>query len=139
MTYFLEKYYNLDFDNKLQPAEYGHCLIRPCNWDYKDVLDFLTGKMPKEVSLRLDGQIASYNVKNSNYYTQPDSQDFKTIEEWLIWLDLAKGISPDFEETHVCAIPHLDDYIVKTIDLHTKEVLYDKMDDVIARLSYDLS
>lgn len=134
MTYFLEKYYTLDFDNKLLPAPYGHCLIRPCNWDYKDVLDFLNGKMSKKVSLQLDGQIALYNVKNANYYKHlDDSQDFNSIEEWLIWLELTKGISPDFEEVHVCTT-YLDDYIVKTIDLHTNEVLYDSVEPTLAKL-----
>ena len=122
MTYFLQKYYNFDFDHKLQPVEYGHCLIRQCNWEYKDVLDFFNRKMPKEVSLCLDELVALYD------YPQPDDrQDFKTIEEWLIWLDLTKGISPDFETMHVCTIDHQDDYIVKIIDLNTNEVLYDSV------------
>ena len=132
MTYFLEKYYNLDCDNALQPTECCYCLIRQCNWNYKDVLDFFHRKMPKEVSLCLDELIATYGVTNTNYYAQPyNRQDFKTIEEWLIWLDLAKGISPDFETVNVCTVPHLDDCLVKThvktLDLHTNEVLYDSV------------
>lgn len=126
MTYFLQKYYNFDFDHKLQPVEYGHCLIRQCNWEYKDVLDFFNRKMPKEVSLCLDELVALYD------YPQPDDrQDFKTIEEWLIWLDLTKGISPDFETMHVCTIDHQDDYIVKIIDLNTNEVLYDSVEKLL--------
>lgn len=119
MTYILQKYYTLDFDHKLQPAEYGHCLIRQCNWEYKDVLDFFHKKMPKEASLCLGELVALYDGAQSD-----DRQDFKTVEEWLIWLDLTKGISLDFETINVCTIPHLDDCIVKTIDLHTNEVLY---------------
>ena len=126
MTYFLEKYYNLDCDNALQPTECCYCLIRQCNWNYKDVLDFFHRKMPKEVSLCLDELVALYD------YPQPDDRhDFNTIEEWLIWLDLAKGISPDFETVNVCTVPHLDDCLVKThvktLDLHTNEVLYDSV------------
>ena len=129
MTYFLQKYYNFDFDYKLQPAEYGHCLIRQCNWEYKDVLDFFNRKMPKEVSLCLDELVALYD------YPQPDDrQDFKTIEEWLIWLDLTKGISPDFETMHVCTTDHVNNYLVKTIDLHTNEVLYDLVETTIVEL-----
>ena len=129
MTYFLQKYYNFDFDHKLQPAEYGHCLIRQCNWEYKDVLDFFNRKMPKEVSLCLDELVALYD------YAQPDDrQDFKTIEEWLIWLDLIKGISPDFETMHVCTTDHVNDYLVKTIDLHTNEVLCDSVETTIVEL-----
>ena len=129
MTYFLQKYYNFDFDYKLQPAEYGHCLIRQCNWEYKDVLDFFHRKMPKEVSLCLCELVALYD------YPQPDDrQDFKTIEEWLIWLDLTKGISPDFETMHVCTTDRVNDYLVKTLDLHTNEVLYDSVATTIVEL-----
>ena len=129
MTYFLEKYYNLDCDNKLQPAEYGHCLIRQCNWEYEDVLDFFNRKMPKEVSLCLDELVALYD------YPQPDDrQDFKTVEEWLIWLDLTKGISPDFETMHVCTTDRVNDYLVKTLDLHTNEVLYDSIATTLATM-----
>ena len=128
MTYFLQKYYNFDFDYKLQPAEYGHCLIRQCNWEYKDVLDFFNKKMPKEVSLCLGKLVALYDGAQSD-----DRQDFKTAEEWLIWLDLTKGISPDFETINVCTMSHLD-YNVKTIDLHTNEVLYDSIETTIKKL-----
>ena len=129
MTYFLQKYYNFDFDHKLQPVEYGHCLIRQCNWEYKDVLDFFNRKMPKEVSLCLDELVALYD------YPQPDDgQDFKTIEEWLIWLDLTKGISPNFETMHVCTIDHQDDYLVKIIDLNTNEVLYDSVATILVTM-----
>ena len=135
MTYFLQKYYTLDFDHKLQPAEYGHCLIRQCNWEYKDVLDFFNKKMPKEVSLCLDELIATYGVTNTNYYAQPyNRQDFKTVEEWLIWLDLTKGISPDFETMHVCTTDRVNDYLVKTLDLHTNEVLYDSVATILVTM-----
>ena len=129
MAYFLQKYYTLDFDHKLQPVEYGHCLIHQCNWEYKDVLDFFHRKMPKEASLCLDELIALYGGVQSD-----DRQDFKTVEEWLIWLDLTKGISPDFETINVCTIPHLDDCLVKTLDLHTNEVLYDSVATTIFEL-----
>ena len=122
MTYFLEKYYNFDFDHKLQPAEYGHCLIRQCNWEYKDVLGFFNRKMPKEVSLCLDELVAL-----DDYPQLDDRQDFKTVEEWLIWLDLTKGISPDFETINVCTTDHVNAYLMKTLDLHTNEVLYDSV------------
>ena len=85
--------------------------------------------MPKEVSLCLDKLIALYDGVQSD-----DRQDFKTIEEWLIWLDLTKGISPDFETINVCTIPHLDDCLVKTLDLHANEVLYDSVETTIAEM-----
>ena len=122
MTYFLEKYYTLDFNHKLQPVEYGYCLIRPCDWAYKDVLDFFNRKCQKK-SLCLGELVALYDGTQPN-----DRQDFKTIEEWLIWLDLTKGISPDFETIHV------NDYFMKTIDMHTNEVLYDSVKTTIAEL-----
>ena len=128
MTYFLEKYYTLDFDHKLQPVEYGHCLIRPCDWAYKDVLDFFNRKCQKK-SLCLGELVALYDGTQPN-----DRQDFKTIEEWLIWLDLTKGISPDFETINVCTTPHLDDCLVKTLDLHTNEVLYDSVATTLATM-----
>ena len=135
MTYFLEKYYNFDFDHKLQPAEYGHCLIRQCNWEYKDVLDFFNRKMQKDVSLHLNELVELYDIENTNYYKQLIiKQDFNTIEEWLIYLALTKGISPNFETMHVCTIDHQDDYLVKIIDLNTNEVLYDSVEKTLAKL-----
>ena len=85
--------------------------------------------MPKEVSLCLDGLVALYDGTHPN-----DKHDFKTIEEWLIWLDLTKGISPDFETLHVCTTDHVNDYLVKTIDLHTNEVLCDSVATTIVEL-----
>lgn len=85
--------------------------------------------MPKEVSLCLDELVALYD------YPQPDDrQDFKTIEEWLIWLDLTKGISPDFETMHVCTTDRVNDYLVKTLDLHTNEVLYDSVATILVTM-----
>lgn len=134
MIYFLEKYYTLDFDNTLKPALYGHCLVRPCNWEYQKVLDFFHGKMLKNAFLHLEGQIAMYNAKSAKCYYEPnDSNGFKSVEEWLIWLELNKGISPDFEEMHISTM-YLDDYIVKTTNLHTNEVLYDSMETTLAKL-----
>lgn len=85
--------------------------------------------MPKEVSLCLSELVALYDYPQSD-----DRQDFKTIEEWLIWLDLTKGISPDFKTINVCTIPHLDDCLVKTLDLHTNEVLYDSVATTLATM-----
>ena len=137
MTYFLEKYYTLDFDNTLKPALYGHCLVRPCNLDYQKVLDFFHGKMRKTAFLHLEGQIAMYNAKSAKCYYEPDNGNgFKSVEEWLIWLELNKGISPDFEEMHISTVRNIlfDDYIAKTTDLHTNEVLYDSMETTLAKL-----
>ena len=133
MTHFLEKYYVVDYDGKLQPAKYGFCLIRPCRQDYGKVLDFMHGKLPKTYYIRLEGQVAMYSIDNA-YKTNERTPDFKSIEEWLIWLELNKGISPDFEEVHIQSMLHLDDYIAKTIDLHTKEVLYDSMEETFKKV-----
>lgn len=133
MTYFLEKYYVVDYDGKLQPERYGYCLIRPCQWDYDMVLDFMNRKLPKKVSLRLEGQIAMFSP-TSEYNLSNNKQDFKSTEEWLIWLELNKGITPDFEETHIHSIFQIEDYIAKTVDLHTNEVLYDSIEETVAKI-----
>jgi len=131
MTYFLEKYYELDFNGILKPATYVQCLVRPCDQDYAKVLDVLNGKMKsKDNFILLQGQVAMYSQNRS---FQQDGE-FKSVEEWLIWLELTKGISPDFEDIHVLTFGKLDDYIAKTTDLRTGELLFDKQDEVVAKL-----
>lgn len=133
MTYFLEKYCEVGLDGKLHPTKYASALIRPCQWNYKKVLDFLNGKLSKTTSMTLDGAVAHYS--DSNEYWWQDGKKFSSIEEWLIWLALEKGITPDIEEMHIQESVH--DYIVKTIDLRTKEVLYDNVDNILAKIKFE--
>ena len=130
MTYFLEKYYEVGLDGKLHPIKYASVLVRPCQWNYKKVLDFLNGKLSKKTSMILDGAVAYYS--DSNEHWRQDGKKFSSIEEWLIWLDLEKGITPDIEEMHIQEFGH--DYIAKTTDLRTKEVLYDNVDNTLAKI-----
>ena len=135
MTYFLEKYYEVGHDGKLHPIMYSTALVRPCSWDYKKVLDFLNGKLRKTTSLLLEGAVAHYSTSSiSNEYWRQDAKMFSSIEEWLIWLDLEKGITPDFEEVHIQSANRIHDYIAKTTDLRTKEVLYDNVDGIIMKI-----
>ena len=127
MTYFLEKTYELDDDGHLVASRYCSTLIRPCEWEYSKVLDWHAGRLPrKDDVLTLGGQVASFNDNLSQ-----DSRRFDSIEEWMIWLELNKGIVPDFEETRIQTRDHLKEYTAKSIDLHTDKVLFDAMADTI--------
>lgn len=127
MTYFLEKTYELDDDGHLVASRYCSTLIRPCEWEYSKILDWHAGRLSrKDDVLTLGGQVASFNDNLSQ-----DSRRFDSIEEWLIWLELNKGIVPDFEETRIQTRDHLKEYTAKSIDLHADKVLFDAMADTI--------
>ena len=121
MTYFLCKYYSAEF-GKLVPNKYAHTLVRPCKWSYDKVLDFLNGKVKAEMIL--DGQVAMFTT--SEMYASSQQPVFKTIDEWMVWLNYAKGIVPDFEEIYYSK--DFKDYVAKTTDLRTGKVLYDYSD-----------
>lgn len=130
MTYFLEKYYNVDTDGQLHPSRWYHCLVRPCKMDYDDILNAYNRK--STMTICLDGQIACYSEKTGK--CGPQNKPCMSVEEWLIWLNIEKDIVPDFEETHILANNSFNDYMVKTIDLHTNEVLYDSLKSTIKML-----
>ena len=122
MTYFLEKYFELDSHSNLLPIRFYHAIIRPCEWDYTKARAFILGKL-KDKSMELGGQVAGYEDKKMS------------IEEWLIKLELEKGISPSFEDTYVRAFGDFNDYLAKTVDLQTKEVLFDRIADLAQELT----
>lgn len=122
MTYFLEKYFELDSHSNLFPTRFYHAIIRPCEWDYTKARAFILGQLKDKV-MELGGQVAGYEDKKMS------------MEEWLIKLELEKGISPSFEDTYVRAFGDFNDYHAKTVDLHTKEVLFDNLDEMIVKLT----
>lgn len=133
MTYILEKNFIISDDGRLVPFQYAEAMIRPCKRDYEYVLKFNLGQTPKNDVLKYGGQVALFNDKFSN-----GPEKFNAIEEWLIWLELNKGIRPDFEEWHVNVIDlysSYKDYVIKSIDLHTNTVLYDAVDETLKKLS----
>ena len=130
MTYILEKHFNISDDGKLVPSQYTEAMIRPCKRDYDFILKFNLGQTPKNDVLEYGGQVALFNDKFSN-----GPKKFNAIEEWLIWLELNKGIRPDFEDWHVIDLYRsYEDYVIKSIDLHTNTVLYDAVDETIKKL-----
>lgn len=135
MTYFLEKHYDL-VDDKLEKAKYGHIMVRPCKDDYKTVLAIMKNTHPTRNEIRLEGQCAMFNDVNGFGGTL--EKMFGSLEEWIIWLNLEKGILLDFEEIHIYDAMY-NDYVAKTIDLHTKEVLYDDTEKIIAKLNHKKS
>lgn len=128
MTYFLEKHYNVDDDGRLSKVRYGFAVIRPCKWNYKQIIGWFNGNY-KDMPLTLEGQVA--------YYPDHSSTDTNVVslEEWLINLELEKNLKPDFEEINLyedCS--YHTNYIVKTIDLHTNKAIYDQTEKVIKKI-----
>lgn len=133
MTYFLEKNYCIDLDGNITPSKYAFALVRPCCWSYSKVLDFLTGHGKKNESLVLQGQVAMFN--NCNFNCSLHAPTFKTFEEWLIYLNIQKGIFPDFEDTRIYNNNiHGEEYIAKTVDLRTNTVIYDKLEETVQKI-----
>ena len=123
MTYFLEKFFTYNNSMKLIPASHGYkAIVRPCKWDYSAVMKFFAGKMPRNKTLMLGGCVATLDINK-------DSSN--SLERWLISLALEKNIQPDFEEWHLMSYAGFDDYIVKTIDLHTNAVIDDRIDKIV--------
>lgn len=131
MTYILEKIYELDSKDKLVPVKYASMLIRPCEWEYNKVLSWMKGEVKE--ALTLGGQVAALN----DNYCRDDDKKEQSLEEWLIDTELKKGIVPDFEEIRILSYGHARDYIARVIDLRTKTVVYDNMDNVIERVKED--
>lgn len=129
MTHFLCKYYHVEDHNKLVPSRYAHVLIRPCSWSYSKVLSFLNGKV--KGPMELGGQVAMYTTDESYAYAT-DQPMFKTLDEWMVWLNYSKGIIPEFEEIYYSK--DFKDYIAKTTDLKTGKVLWDKTEELKQKL-----
>ena len=130
MTYILEKYYELDSKGELHKAKWMYAIVRPCKHDYDFLLKAFTGKLDKETVIKYEGQVASYDDPFGS------TSKAKTVEEWLIDLDLSKGIRPDFEEMYIQYEMTIDYYSVKTIDLHTNKVIYDNVDKLVELLMH---
>ena len=126
MTYFLEKNFIVNEDGSLVPAKYCAVLVRPCEWDYETCVDFMSGKKCKKYELMtLNGQIAEFAKSSSSC---------KSLEEWLICLELEKGIKIDFEVTYICTNDFLHQYHAKTIDMHTHEVIEDCTEQAVEHM-----
>lgn len=132
MAFFLEKYFIIDEDGNLQPAPYSSILVRPCNETYDSLLEWIQSKSEKTITL--DGQIASFADGSGSY--QYDYRKFSSIEEWLIWLEIEKGITIDFEDILVES-KNFKSYVAKTIDYHTKKTLDDRLDEVVKIVKKD--
>ena len=132
MTYFLEKPYDL-VDGKLEKAKYCPIMVRPCKDDYKTVLAIMKNTHPTQKEIFLEGQCAMFNDVNG--FGGSLKKKFSNLEEWIIWLNLERGIFIDFEETHIYDAMY-NDYVAKTIDLHTKEILWDVTEKIIAKLNH---
>ena len=129
MTYFLEKTFELSYDFKIIPYTYNYQTIRPCQWSYRKCLAYWTGKLKNNKDpFTLLGACAIYDDREQFYC--------KSFEEWLIKLELEKGIVPDFEE-HMLINKNFnryESYIIKIIDLHTNEILEDNTQQIIDHL-----
>ena len=126
MAFFLEKYFIIDEDGNLQPAPYSSIIIRPCDETYDCLLDWIHNKSEKTIVF--DGKIASF--VDGTGECQCDSRKFSSMEEWLIWLEIEKGITIDFENILVQST-NFKCYIAKTIDYRTKKTLDDRLDEVV--------
>ena len=131
MTYFLEKHYDL-VNGKLEKANYGHIMVRPCKDDYETVLAIMKNAHPTRNEICLEGQCAMFNDVNGFGGTL--EKRFGSLEEWMIWLNLEKGIFLDFEDVLIYDEHWHNTYNAKTIDLHTKEVLWDDTEKIIAEI-----
>ena len=131
-TYFLEKTYEVDEDGKMKPLSYGFTIVRPCMMDYQTVLDWNAGKLPKSTMLTLEGQVAAFRDYSQDM--APHGQTPRTIEEWLIELELEKGIRPDFEQTLVSSSDRRKEYVVKLVDLHTNNIVFDAVGEGLKKL-----
>ena len=128
MTYFLEKNYELNLDGKVTPTKYGHVVVRSCKDEYETILNAIknvkTGK--EECIIELDGACATYS--------DGVIKKFGSLEEWLIWLELDRGIVISFEETCILDRTTYKTYVVKTVDFRTKEFIYDKIEPTLDML-----
>lgn len=119
MTYFLEKTFP-GIDEKLWAANGAWmAIIRPCELEYEQVLDYFTGR--QYGMLTLQGCIEHY-----------DDRFDASVEEWLINLATAKGLVPDFEQ-HVIS-NDFKSYIAKTIDLRTGKTIEDVTDRILKKI-----
>lgn len=132
MSFFLEKYFIIDENGNMQPAPYSSIIVRPCIETYDRLLQWMQSKSEKTIIL--DSQIASFADGIGSY--QHDYREFSSIEEWLIWLEIEKEITIDFEEILVES-NNFKIYAAKTIDYHTKKILDDRLDEAVNLVKKD--
>lgn len=113
--YILEKFFTEDDHKKIGLSLYSPVIVRPCKLSYDRLKYFYKQGNHKTVSF--EGAISFYNPEKwDSYY------------EWLIDLNVSKGIIPDFEQ-HICnmqdELPWGKEYVMFMKDLHTNEVLYE--------------
>lgn len=132
MAFFLEKSCIIDEDGNMQLAPYSSIIVRPCDEAYDSLLQWMQSKSEKTITL--DCQIASF--ANGVGRCGCDSREFSSIEEWLIWLELEKGITIDFEDILIES-KNFKIYVAKTIDYHTKKILDDRLYEVVNAVKKD--
>lgn len=127
MTYFLEKTFSVLFDDKKQKlqmtADLRYAIIRPCELEYKQVLDYFAGR--RYGMLTLQGCIEQY-----------DDRFDGSVEEWLINLATEKGLTPDFEQHMIYY--DFNSYIAKTINLRTGKTIEDVTDRILKKLNGEI-
>jgi hypothetical protein len=130
--YVLEKIWKFKPDLKISQDNMYEVLIRPCNVSYRTYRAFILGYNVKCQSISHEGCVLSWRPLNDiSYCKQPN---FKTFEEFMIYANVNKCVFPAIENWLIRS-ENYSTYYVKTIDLKTNEVLYDKIDDVLKKLS----
>lgn len=117
MTYFLEKTFGIDSyaHNELQiSCQKWKTIVRPCKLDY----NACRAAFMSNESILLNGAVAFFDPKK-----------WGSLEEWLVDIDLNQGIAADFE-WQILDAGDFKCYAMKTIDLHTNEVIEDCEDNV---------
>lgn len=131
--YVLEKLWKYKPGLKLSQDNIYEVLIRPCNVSYRTYKAFFSGHNVKCRTVTHGGCVLSWYPSEDgiSFYKQPI---FKTFEEFMIYANVNKCIFPAIENWIVRGENYLT-YYVKTIDLKTNEVLYDKINDILKKLN----
>lgn len=130
--YVLEKIWKFKPDIKLSQDDIDEILIRPCNVSYNVYRRFSLGLPTRCATIIHEGCALSWWPHDSglHYANHPD---FKSFEEFMIYANVNKNITPLIENWLVEY--EYRTYFVKTIDLKKNEVLYDGQDKLLKKLS----
>ena len=131
--YIIEKIWDCTYlaslkQAKLDDTTLSSVLIRPCNVSYMTYVKFATGKYNGNV---IHEGAVHYWYANGSLCRPAYASSFKTLEEFLIDLNVTKQIFPAIEN-HLINIDWKT-YIVKTIDLKTGKTLYDAVDKFVEK------
>lgn len=113
--FILERYFYIDFNGNLDVNPYPYSLVRPSDVSYEHMRNvMLSRSFEDELAF---GGIAFFNPNGPG----------KSLAEWIIELNLTRGITLDFERYVCAALPHYshdEDIVIMEKDLHTNEILY---------------